>query len=251
MQDRSARNTVRLRLVGGFELDGPRGVVRVSQSEQRVLAYLALHRSWLPRALVAGALWFTDESHAQTSLRSVVWKLRKGGLAPVEATKSELKLAEHVDVDVHRQVKYVRRRSAVPAASPLVDEATVLDGDLLPGWYEDWVLLERESLRQQRLHALELLGEQLRSLGRYGEAIHVAMRAMQTDPLRESPHRLLISIHESEGNFVEAARQASRYHSLLQRAGLEPSPAFLRLARSINSPDKSSRRSHDKITGTF
>ena len=38
-------------------------------------------------------------------------------------------------------------------------------GELLPGRYEDWVILARERLRLLRLHALELLSQRLLSEG--------------------------------------------------------------------------------------
>ena len=33
--------------------------------------------------------------------------------------------------------------------------------DLLPGWYDDWVIFERERIRQWLLHALEGLSRRL------------------------------------------------------------------------------------------
>lgn len=42
---------------------------------------------------------------------------------------------------------------------------------MLPSWYDDWVLLERERLRQLRMHAWEALSEKLVRAGRYGEAL--------------------------------------------------------------------------------
>jgi len=41
-------------------------------------------------------------------------------------------------------------------------------GDLLPDWYDDWVLIERERFRQLRLRALEALCERLPRAGRVG-----------------------------------------------------------------------------------
>ena len=37
--------------------------------------------------------------------------------------------------------------------------------ELLPGWYDDWVIFERERIRQQLLHALEILSRRLVSRG--------------------------------------------------------------------------------------
>src|SRR5690242_21218853 len=47
--------------------------------------------------------------------------------------------------------------------------------DLLPGWYDDWVLMERERVRQRLLHALEALSGQLAQVGRCAEAVDAAM----------------------------------------------------------------------------
>jgi hypothetical protein len=59
-----------------------------------------------------------------------------------------------------------------------------LRGDLLPGWYDDCVLLERERVRQLHMHALEALAEKLAAAGRYGEAVPAAYAAVVAEPLR-------------------------------------------------------------------
>jgi hypothetical protein len=40
---------------------------------------------------------------------------------------------------------------------------------LLPGWYDDWVLIEAQIWRQLRMHALEALALRLADVGRWGE----------------------------------------------------------------------------------
>ena len=79
--------------------------------------------------------------------------------------------------------------------------------DLLPSWYDDWVIVERERLRQIRVHALEELSRRLAAGHRYGDAIDAALAAIAADPLRESAHRRLIEAHLAEGNVSEAIRQ--------------------------------------------
>ena len=59
------------------------------------------------------------------------------------------------------------------AISPWVADAL----DLLPGFYDDWALMERERVRQRTLHALEALSEKLVAAGRFADAIEAAMLA--------------------------------------------------------------------------
>ena len=61
-------------------------------------------------------------------------------------------------------------------------ERSQLDGDLLPDWYDDWLMIERERLRQLRVHALEQLAERAMREGRYGHAIDPPSR--RSRPIR-------------------------------------------------------------------
>jgi DNA-binding SARP family transcriptional activator len=95
--------------------------------------------------------------------------------------------------------------------------------ELLPDWYDDWLLLERERLRQVRLHGLEALCVRLTHLGRYSQAIEAGLLAVEEEALRESSQRALIAAHVSEGNLAEAVRQYDRYAQLLQKElGIAP-----------------------------
>lgn len=77
------------------------------------------------------------------------------------------------------------------------------------------MIVERERLRQLCLHSLEALSERLLELGRYGDAMEAGLNAVRAEPLRESAHRAVISVHLREGNFGEALRQYRRYERLL------------------------------------
>jgi DNA-binding SARP family transcriptional activator len=97
-------------------------------------------------------------------------------------------------------------------------------GDLLPGWYDDWVLLERERIRQLQLHVLELATHELLRSGRYAAALDLALTALQMEQTRESAHRLVIRVHLAEGNAGEAWRQYERCRDVLARElGVAPS----------------------------
>jgi DNA-binding SARP family transcriptional activator len=129
-----------------------------------------------------------------------------------------LVLSEQIQVDVHALVEAADRVAGDTAPQP-EDFEVLLGGatELLPGWYEDWVLIERERLRRLRLSALESLAEQECRRGRYGVAIDAALIAVGLEPLRERGHCTLIRAHLGERNTVEAVRHYHEYRALLRR----------------------------------
>lgn len=111
---------------------------------------------------------------------------------------------------------------------------SLLHGDVLPSWDEDWILVERERHRQSRLHALEALSESLRAAGRHAEALQAALAAVAGESLRESAHRRVIEVHLAEQNPGEALRQYEIYRRLLhEELGLSPSDSIRHLVQSL------------------
>jgi two-component SAPR family response regulator len=104
--------------------------------------------------------------------------------------------------------------------------------NLLPGWYDDWALMERERLRQRMLHALEALSRHLVKTGRFADAVDAAILAVNAEPLRESAQRTLIQAHIAEGNLVEARRAYCGFRKLVRmELDVEPSSDLLTLLR--------------------
>jgi DNA-binding SARP family transcriptional activator len=102
--------------------------------------------------------------------------------------------------------------------------------ELLPDWYDDWVLHEREQLTQLRLLALEAACEQFVAAGRFRDATTAALAAVASDPLSESSRSVLISAYLGAGHHVDAARQLADYrHRLKDELGLEPSVRIVEL----------------------
>jgi DNA-binding SARP family transcriptional activator len=228
--------TRRLSLLGGFQLRCAGQHVAVARGGQRLLALLALQGRPLERLWVAGTLWLdATEERAGASLRSALWRLpHPGGSAVVEASATDLRLAGDLAVDVH---ELAARASGLdsPAGCAAPDpEPSALAADLLPDWYEDWVLLERERYRQLRLHALEALCARLTEAGRFGAAVQAGLAAVAGEPLRESAHRTLIRAHLAEGNPGEAVRQYRLYRRLLAgELAIEPSAAIRGLVEPL------------------
>jgi DNA-binding SARP family transcriptional activator len=227
------RQSVRLSLLGGFDLRLHGSSVELPQRAQRLISFLALHPRTLTRVFVAGSLW-TDagESQANSCLRSVLWRVRI--LAPViHATSTHLSLAPWVEVDVVSCTELVRRLLDDDAPPRQADVLALSEaGELLPDWYDDWLIVERERLRQRRLHSLEAACGRLTAAARYAEALEAGLAAVAMEPLRETGHAAVINAHLAEGNLVEASRQYEQLRDLLrENLGTHPSARVRRLLR--------------------
>jgi DNA-binding SARP family transcriptional activator len=225
---------LRLTLLDGFELTSDGEPVVLAASQQRLVALLALQRRPRSRVHVAALLWLeANEARAGANLRSVLWRLNGLRAGIIDAAGTSIALATAVSVDT-RELVAAAHRVVADTAERDSARLRVLDGELLPGWYDDWVLIEREQLRQVRLHALELLAERLVADGRYAAALETGLTAVRADPLRESAHRLLIRAYLAEGNSGDALRHFRLYRRIVRdKLGLEPSPQMLQLVRPL------------------
>lgn len=215
---RSRGNSVDVFLLDGFRLYNRGARLPVPDTCQRVVALLALHPTTLSRTFVAGSLWpERPEPQAHGSLRTAVWRLQKLCPGLLTASARDLALASDVTVDVREFMSSARNLLAGAAnqSEPPEPNWPWNSMELLPGWNEEWVMPERERIRQLHLHALEALAEQLANRGCFGPALEAALRVVRIDPLRESAHRLVIQLHLNEGNTREALRQYTMYRSLL------------------------------------
>ena len=216
-----------VRLLRSFELRHGRDTVALPPSVQRLLAFLALNGGLLSRMYVAGTLWIdSSQGGANANLRTALWRLRRLPYRLVDSTPSHLSLASEVRVDLHTVTDAVRRADADADASGVSDqdlEQILAAGELLPDWYDEWLLIGREQFRQVRLHALESLCRRLTRTGRYGKAIELGLAAVAGEPLRESAHRAVMQAHLAEGNRHEALRQYVLCRHVLEPLGLTPS----------------------------
>jgi DNA-binding SARP family transcriptional activator len=228
---------VKLSLLRTFELVGDGTAISLPMSVQRVVAFIALCRQPRHRAYVAGCLWLdTPEERAQANLRSALWRLRRGGYPLIRATASQLQLDPAVEVDLH-EAEALAASALEDGAGPAADvDLAALDGDLLPDWYDEWVLLERERFRQLRLRALDSLCDRLARAGRHREALEVGHAAVAAEPLRESAHRALVRVHLAEGNAAEAIRQYRLFRKLVsEQLGIAPSARMEALIQGIDA----------------
>jgi SARP family transcriptional regulator, regulator of embCAB operon len=219
---------LRIALLGGFGLFHGDAEVAVAKGSQRLLAYLALRRRPVKRMVVAGTLWpAVGEAHAYSALRSALARLDGTSRSAVVVDDHDLCLSPLVAVDLWDAEALAHGLLEKDATGRHEDSRApglaALSADLLQGWYDDWALVEAESWRQLRLHALEVLATNLTADGSFGDAALAALTAIRADPLRESPRAALIRVHLAEGNPSEARSEFARYRKLLGRElHLEP-----------------------------
>jgi DNA-binding SARP family transcriptional activator len=226
----SAADPSQLVLMDGFSLCSDRAIRRLPASAQRLLAFVALQGRSVSRQRAAFTLWpDASEARAYGSLRTALFRLR--AVCPdgsVLECGREFELSANVEVDVRKAYELAARLESSGAQVGDTDELELLldRGELLPDWYDDWVLVERERFHELRLRALETLCELRLASGRVASAIARAAAAVRADPLRESSRRMLIRALIVEGNRAEALAHHRQFRQLLQPLGLVPSPRF-------------------------
>lgn len=227
-----------LRLLGRFRLTRSCTEVLIPSGCQRLVALLALSGA-VSRPVAAGTLWpDVPDERASGNLRTSLWRLNRQWPGLVQVDDHGLALSAAVQLDTADLTANARAvTDPARGVSPAATYTALVDcGDLLPGWYEDWVILQRERLRLLRLHALEHLSGRLLAAGEYVWAIEAAMAAVRAEPLRESAHRAVIAVHLADGNAAEAHRHyASLVRLLRDELGVGPSSQLQSLANSLST----------------
>jgi DNA-binding SARP family transcriptional activator len=236
----------RVGLLDGFSLelgDDDPPVGELPRGVQRLVAHLALCRR-PARSAIAGELWpDVPEEHAQGSLRSALWRVQKAAPGLVDASAGTLALARGVRVDVWELTVWARRALDPHGGT---DEAAVpesaLRGELLPGWYDDWVLFERERIEHVRFRALEAMAVGCLQTGRPDEAALASRAALQIEPLHEGANLLLMRACLASGSTVEAVRHYKAYRRRLEQdLGIRPSAQVSQLIAPLLVPTQRQR----------
>jgi len=235
----SAAHGLHIHLLDGFLLTFNGEPIRAFSNTrlQRLLAFLILNSDTPQSRQHLAALFWPDssESQARTNLRNALHLLRTH-LPLVEAcihsdNKSVTWRADapaHVDLlefDARYQ-EAIRATDSELAQIAFADAVAHYRGELLPDCYEDWILPLREEWQQRYYQALQHLAHRLEQQRKYVDAIEIAQKMMQIDPLQEGSYALLMSLQAARGDRAAALRT---YHTcqtvLIDELGVEPGPA--------------------------
>jgi len=228
---RTSMPATRLALLRGFVLSHGDRILLLPRNAERLVAFLALNKGALWRCYIAGSLWpETAEVNAAANLRTAVWRIQQVGGRVIDATRTRLRLAEVVAVDVCEARALAMALDSGQDIQVGAEALELLDSELLPDWYDDWLPPHRERWRQTRLHSLESLALRMAHVGRFTVAVDAALAAVRAEPLRESANRCLIEVHLAEGNICEARRALDMHRKAIRAdLGIEPSPQLIAL----------------------
>jgi WD40 repeat protein/DNA-binding SARP family transcriptional activator len=242
---------LQIRFLGQFDVrvDGKTLAVP-TRAAQSLFAFLVLnagtpHR----REKLAGMLWpDTPDENARRSLRQELWRLRKAlaahstdeanALAADELTVSFLPRADFW-FDVHQLEQPLA--PDVPL-NERINHVAVFQGELLPGFYQDWVLLERERVQVLYETQMRELLEHLILEKHWQSAVGWAEKWISFGQTPEAAYRALILTYAMLGDRAQAAAAYERCKIALEKdLSVEPSPETESLYQEILRGDTLAR----------
>ncbi|MEM7226635.1 MAG: BTAD domain-containing putative transcriptional regulator [Pseudomonadota bacterium] len=233
--------------MGGFEARLPDGssLDIPTKKAQCLLAYLALQSGKAqPRERLVALFWGEmEEKRAQQSLRQALTYLRKS-LSPLDPSPLSVDrntvrlLTDSLKVDVVEFLKL----TATGTSDELAAAVALYKGDLLEGVrikeaeFERWLDAERHHLHAAYCHGLLALVVMKRQSGDLAEALQLAQRLLDIDPLQERVHRMLMGLYADMGMREAALKQFERCRSILaEELGVEPESETLSLYDFLRS----------------
>ncbi|WP_284025060.1 bacterial transcriptional activator domain-containing protein [Arthrobacter sp. zg-Y1219] len=192
-------------------------VVHVASRQQRLITALAIRGPCL-RSYLIGLLWpECPESKALESLRVSIHVASRQVPGLIVNDGRLLSISTRVEIDLHRVQAAIRAlHDDQQDANASVYLRELRDAELLPGWYEDWVVSAQVRLTQDRLSAFLLFAERSLERGNPLLAEAAAAMAVEIEPLHENAVRLLLTAQMQQGNPAAALRAYERYRKQLE-----------------------------------
>ncbi len=230
---------------GGFRVECGVALqpLHLTRTVQHLLAYLLLYRQRThPREILAGTLWGeTDDERARACLNTALWRLRKAlescqmrkGTFLVTTVRGDVGI--NPDAPLRMDVAQFEERSNLISTWPShppslceVDEVekalTLYKGELLAGFYEDWILQERERLHCLYIDVLTALLYAHRHLGNVTRSVEFGLRILKEEPFREDIHLEVMQLYQEAGQRFMAIRHYEKCKKTLEvEMGMAPS----------------------------
>jgi DNA-binding SARP family transcriptional activator/Tfp pilus assembly protein PilF/biotin operon repressor len=237
-------SVLQIRLFGGLALtgDGAPSAVISGMKARALLAYLVAYRQKPhTRDLLAGTFWpeLPDDA-ARRRLSQALWQIRRGfesyPVLRIEGDSVQFSPIFPVLIDLEEFNHHY--------ALGIEDNSNALDhcvicvqnygGEFLAGYYDDWILPERERFRNMYLLILGRLIAGYKSQGQYEQALVHACTLASEDPWSEEAHREVMRLYHLLGRYAEAENQYQICCQVLEDdLGVRPAPETEALAAEI------------------
>jgi predicted ATPase/DNA-binding SARP family transcriptional activator len=236
---------VEFRILGPVEARSDSGPVDLGRPKQRALLAALLLRAGAatPRDALVDALWGeSPPASAVQSLQVYVSGLRKAlGADRIETHGTSYRIVlEPGEVDLERFRALVARagRDLDAAAATLREGLALWRGPALADLAaEPFALAERDRLEEERLHALELLGEAELAAGRHDVLLGELEALVAEHPYRESfRHQQVLALYRA-GRQKDALEAYQAARAALDELGIEPSAELRELERAVLRQD--------------
>ncbi|MFI7482529.1 BTAD domain-containing putative transcriptional regulator [Kocuria sp. M1R5S2] len=229
--------SIKLRLLGNVEVELDGTVLALGHRQQRLLAALAVLGP-RPRRFLGELLWpDRTAQRAMGSLRTTVFNLSRQVPGAVGARGNNIALTEAVAVDLH-ELRESLQRAAATSDAVTEDPWFLAPGgaQLLPGWYDGWVMAEQDRLRTLYVNAVEHLARLSLEEGDFYRAHMLADNVRAVDPLRESAVRVSIEADLGLGNNAPALQTFRSFcTTMADELGAPPSRQITELMNDMRS----------------
>jgi DNA-binding SARP family transcriptional activator len=244
-----------LTLLGGFEarLDG-RPMALTMRKSWALLAYLALPAGRVhPRDALGTLLWGdVREPQARASLRQALFRLRQALGDGADLLRQDGDSVSLAGDGVETDVAQLERDLVHGGEDALSRAATLYRGDLLLGLvvnaplFEEWLLPERERVRELALEGLARLVARQRDGGRLEAALQTALRLLALDPVQEAAHRTVMRLNLQLGRRGAGLRQYRACLEVLRHElEAEPEPQTRALYEALLRSEAPRRPGHE------
>jgi DNA-binding SARP family transcriptional activator len=235
---------LQINLLGEFKLqvDGSPVPEFSAARFQGLIAFLSLQRARpVTRRQLASQFWpDSSPTQARANLRKLIFDLRHAH-AGVDCwlDSSGNVLRWRPDVTIGLDVEsFEDALEKARGASQLQNALDLYRGELLPGNFDDWVLLERQRLESRYVQAMEKLIQELEGQREYGRAILYAERLINFAPMEEDNYRHLMRLHALNDDRAGLVRTFNMCARVLQRElDIQPSPLTRRLYQRLIQMD--------------
>lgn len=217
-----------IRLLGQFHIDSDGLPISLdSRPAQSLLAYLLMRPGQaVRREMLSGMLWpEASESNAKNSLRQAIWRARKS-LEPGKPYLIVNDLTVAFDATAEYWLDVEQMNGELSQSTPIEQLEQVVGlyaGDLLPGFYDDWVVLEREHVHARFEQHMTLLLYKLEQAQRWTSLLTWSERWIALGSAPEPAYRGVMTAHAAEGDLAGMARAYARcQQAMMDTLGLEP-----------------------------